>query len=387
MAVWKWEAVDEKRGVHRGIWEEADENLILSRLWKEKLYPVHIRRMIFGWLWIRRGAWNRKLYWSRTARKIGTLLQTGVSLLIILEIMADKEVYPARKRLWKKVSAVVQTGNDFSAGLKGFYPSPGKFLELMMMTGEKTGTLAACLLEAAGELEEEYFFEKRIKTAMFYPVLLLITAVTVVYILSILVLPMYENLFLGLNADLPLISRLLFKVGSNLPWIIGLAGVTAAGFQWLKKRRFWGLPGMGKIQKLRSVMQFCSTLHRFMDAGLPLLESLSLLEQIVKEDQLAKLVRELKFAVSEGKRISPVLEANGYFPAEAAALLGVAEESGKLSEMLAHVAEMNKRELQENLESYSRFVEPLLILGMAGLVGIVAIGVLMPIFDMSMHIQ
>jgi len=387
LAVWKWEAVDENRGVHRGAWEETDENAVLSRLWKQKLYPVRIRKLIFSWLWTQRGAWDRKLYWARTTRKIGTMLEAGIPLLTILEIMADKEKVPSRESLWKKVSRVIQTGDDFSEGLKEFYPPPGEFLEIMIKTGEKTGTLAACFLEAAGQLEEEYFFDKKMKTALFYPVLLLVTALAVVYILSILILPMYENLFQGFNAELPYISKLLINAGSKIPWIIGIVILSIAGLRRFRKKRLRGIPGMGRINKHKAVMQFCSILRRFIQTGLPLLESFTLLGQMVKDKELEKLIRELKFAVAEGKKIFPVLAGSEYFPPEAAAMLGVAEESGRFSEMLAYTAQVYQRELQEGLESYARIVEPVLILGMAGLVGMVAVGILLPIFDISMHIQ
>jgi type IV pilus assembly protein PilC len=387
LTVWKWEAVDENRITHNGIWEETSENLIAARLWKQKLYPVRIRHTLWGWLLLRRGAWNGKFYWSRTARKIGTLLAAGIPLLAVLDIIADKEVNLVRKSLWKKVSVVVQAGDDLSVALKGFTPPPGEFLEAMVRTGEKSGALAACFLEAAAQMEEEYFFEKKMKTALFYPGMLLLTALAVVYFLSIFVLPMYEHLFQELNAELPFISRMLFKAGADLPFLLGLAVIAAVIFSRLGRKRSWEIPAWGKMRKYKAVTQFCSVWERLLKAGVTLPESLILIGQIQTEREIIRLTRELKFAVEEGQKIAPVLAGSAYFPAEAAAMLGVAEESGRLDEMLGHTALIYKKELQERLEIFSRTIEPLLILGMAGLVGIVAIGVLLPVFDLSAHIQ
>ncbi len=386
MTVWKWKARDEQGKVQWGIEEEQEEGTLISRLRRQKLYPVSIKPVVLSWLW-QRGFASPKLYWSRTARKFGTLLEAGLPLLVIMDLIKDQEKNRFRQNQWTKAAVLIGAGYDVSDSLKVFFPSPGLFFQSMVLAGEKSGTLAACFLETAKQLEEEYFFEKKIKTALFYPSLLLAAAIAVIYLLSTVTLPMYEKLFAGLNADLPLLTVILFKAGTAIPYLLGAGIAILALLVLLKKKRPVYLPGSGKIVKLKTLLNFCSVFHRLLEAGIPLLESLHLLKRITKEKELSLLINQLLSAVTEGRRLSPVFAASKYFPGETAAMLAVAEESGRLAEMFEHVAVHLKRELEESLEYFARLLEPVLVLGMAGLVALVAVGVLLPIFDASTHIQ
>jgi len=384
--VWKWKARDEQGNVQWGIEEEQEEGALISRLRGQKLYPVSIKPVAWSWLW-KRGFANPKLYWSRVAGKFGALLEAGLPLLVIMDIIKDQEKNRFRQNQWTKAAVLLGAGYEFSASLKVFFPSPGLFFQAMVLAGEKSGTLAASFLETSKQLEEEYFFEKKIKTVLFYPSLLLAAAIAVLYLLSTMTLPMYEKLFAGLNADLPLLTVILFKAGSGIPYFLGIGTVILVLLVLIKKKRPVSWPGTGKILKLKTLVNFCSIFHRLLEAGIPLLESLSLLKHITKEKELSLLINQLSSAVREGQRLTPVFEASKYFPREAAAMLAVGEESGRLAEMFEHVAVHLKKELEENLEYFARLLEPVLVLGMAGLVALVAVGVLLPIFDASTHIQ
>ncbi len=385
MSLWKWKAIDQKGITHQGLWEEQDDQVILSSLAHKRLYPVSIKRLFFRSLLLGRG-YNHKLYWARTARKIGTLLEAGIPLLTITDIMAAKEACPYRQNQWQKVSDSIQAGKDLSRSLREFNPPPGNFLEAMVQAGERSGTLDSCLLETAGQMEEEYFFDKKIKATLFYPMLLLGIALTVVYVLSRFVLPMYEELFSGLHAELPMLTRILFEVGTVMPYFIVGSATLGMVMIFLRKGKVISLPGTGNILRFRALMQFSTVLYRLLESGLPLLQCVNLMEEITQNEQLNKIIVRLKYTVQEGKRISPVFRTNGYFPIEAAMMLEVAEESGRLDEMLKYSATYFRKELEEQLAMYSRVLEPVLVLGMAGMVAIVALGVLLPIFNLSTHI-
>lgn len=388
MGLWKWKALDEKGNIHQGVWEENHANSVVAHLRRQKLYPVRLRRSILGSLKAKFCTQKDKIYWARICRKIGTLLEAGIPLLTVLDVIAEKESNPLRKNRWQKVNQRVLAGNDLSTSLKGFNPRPDFFLKSMIKAGEKSGTLADCFLDVAGQMEEEYFFEQKVKTAIFYPMLILIVALIVIYILSIVILPMYETLFQGLDADLPFITKALFKVGASIPFLFSLVLLLfILGRILPRKNKPRIIPGTGQVRRYKALMQFCALLGRLLNAGLPLLDSLTLLREITKTTELYRLIAELELAVKEGRRLSPVITAYEFFPMEAAKMLSIAEESGRLSEMLNYLATMFRQELEEKLQRYTRFLEPVLVLGMAGLVGLVAIGVLLPIFDVSMHIR
>lgn len=387
MILWKWKALDKEGNIYRGVWEDNLVSSVVSQLRKQDLYPINIKRSNYSFLWLKLNSSRSKIYWARTSRKIGILLEAGIPILTILDIIAEKETNPLRKNRWLKVSQRVLAGKDLSASLEGFTPSPGFILESLIRAGERSGTLAKSFLDGADQMEEEYYFEQKVKTALFYPSLLLIIALIVIYTLSMVILPMYETLFQGLDAEVPLLTKALIKVGASIPFLCGLLLVGLIGRFLVRKEHPWVIPGTAQIRRYRDIRQFCALLGRLLNAGLPLLDSLSLLRQISKERRLLQLLTELELAVKEGKPLSPAILKHGFFPTEAAKMLEIAEETGKLSEMLVHMAAMFRQELEEKLERYTRFLEPVLVLGMAGLIGLVAIGVLLPIFDVSMHIR
>ncbi|NLM22055.1 MAG: type II secretion system F family protein [Peptococcaceae bacterium] len=387
MKLWKWKAVDERGKMQSGLIYCRGEDMAINRLRSRNLYPLFLRAAVFSSLWLRAGNRRGQKYWARIARQIGTLLDAGLPMLTILEILQTRETNSFRQNQWLVVYNQVKAGYDLSSALKEFIPSPGPFVQAMITAGERSGTLAFSLLEVADQLEEEYYFSRKIKGVLFYPCLLLILALTVLFTLSSIVFPMYNELFQQTNAQLPILTRGLMHFGSSIPYLL-LIIIFFGSITMFKNRKkmVWTMPGMQQIMKGKALQQFCTLFAKFINAGIPLLECLMLLESIVWRQELIQLLDQMKTAVREGRRITPVLENSSFFPPVGAKMLGIAEESGRLSEMLNYLAKVFKQELEEKLEQYPRVLEQLLVIGMAGLIGLVAVGMLLPVFDLSTHI-
>lgn len=396
MALWRWTALDGQGKTKKGIWEESSRSLIVGRLREQKLYPLNIQKDFIRscLFWVL--ATKSKLYWSRTSQKIGSMLEAGIPLLTVLEIISDKENDIHLKRAWQKVYQSVLGGNELGSSMQGIKPPLGHHWQALIIVGERSGTLTKSFLEISTQLDEEYEFEQKIKTALFYPLLLLSIAIIIVYTLSVMVLPMYENLFNNLEAELPLITTLIFTAGSFIPYIIAIFLVLIGVLVFFRARHgqtkskisyLYYLPGIGQIMKYQEIVLFCSILERLLNAGMPLLQALNLLEEAVRGWDMKKLISDLKFEVNEGKRLAPVFLVNSFFPAEAAKMVGVAEESGRLSEMFGYMTRIFRKELEQKLQQYTKLLEPLLVIGIAGIVGLVAVGVLLPLLEMSTYIR
>lgn len=396
MTLWRWKALDEQGKSIKGIWEENSKESVVARLRKQKLFPISIHKDFLWSFLIRLSALDRKIYWSRAAHKIGSMLEAGIPLLTVLEIMADKERDRYRKRAWNLVLQDVREGNELSSSLQSFNPSLGPHLVALVTIGERSGTLTRSLLEISAQLEEEHNFGQKIKTALFYPSLLLVIAVAIIYFLSAFVLPMYVDLFDSLGAELPFITSLVFSIGTYIPYIlvVFISIISTLIFYNIRyhynnnrNRNYLSiLPGIGRIKKYQDIILFCSLMQRLLDAGISLPQSLNLLDEAVKGKEIKKLINNLKFEVNEGRRLAPVF-ALSIFPAEAVRMVGVGEESGRLSEMLGYMARIFRTELEQKLQSWMNLLQPLLIIWIAGIIGVVAVGVLIPIFEMSMHIR
>jgi len=278
-------------------------------------------------------------------------------------------------------------------------PSPNSFVLSMIKAGEYTGTLGKALSDVADELDQRLLYREKIKAALAYPVLLLTAVLIVLYVLSVWVLPMYEKLFISMGAELPVLTQVIFAGSRVIPFLFWSAlGVVAGGLLLLKlmepelwKKRLEHIPGklplIGKVYHLRDLVEFSRMLGRLLVAGIPLLEALRLTAGAVHGPEMLELINQLVLHVRQGKRMAPLLRASRIFPKEGAEMIAVAEEAGQLDRMLDYVTQMFRRELESQLDRLTRMLGPVLILALAGLIGLVAAGVMLPIFDLSSHLE
>ena len=393
-----WKAVDTNGIIRHGVWIGTEISEVQMRLRNEGYFPVVIRRS---------RNWQSVLLPSRTifqwnyfTRKLATLLETGIPLLQALEIMTfHEEKLTFQLEQWKSIKERVAEGSDLSEAMSLLNPSPNSFVLSMIKAGEYTGTLGKVLSEVADEADQEYVYQKKIKAALAYPMLLFFAVVVVLYVLSVWVLPMYEKLFMDMGAELPFLTRVIFACGHKLPLFLwsGLGLITGGSLVlrltspdlWKMRLEYilGRLPLIGKVYRLRDLVQFNRMLGRLLVAGIPLLEALCLTAGALRSPEMLELINQLVLHVRQGKRMAPLLRASRVFPKEGAEMIAVAEEAGQLERMLHYVTQMFRRELEDQLDRLTRMIEPALILAVAGLIGLVAAGVMLPIFDLSSHLQ
>ncbi len=392
-----WKAVDVNGLIQQGKWVGDDISEVQSRLRNEGYFPVAIRA---SRNWQSIFSFSKNFQWSHFARSLATLLEAGIPLLQALEIMTfHEEKLTFQMEQWKSIKERVEEGSDLSEGMSLLRPSPNAFVLSMIKAGEYTGTLGKVLSDVADELEQENVYQKRIKAALAYPMLLLITVVVVLYVLSVWVLPMYEKLFAGMGAELPFLTRVIFAGGRALPFLLwGTLGLVTSGLLVLRLMGpdLWKkclehileeLPLIAKVYHLRDLVQFSRMLGRLLAAGIPLLEALRLTAGAVRGSEMLKLINQLVLQVRQGKGMVSLLRVSKIFPKEGAEMIAVAEESGQLDRMLEYVTQMFHRELEDQLDRLTRMIGPALVLALAGLIGLVAAGVMLPIFDLSSHLE
>jgi len=393
-----WKAVDVNGIIQHGVWVGNELSEVQTRLRKEGYFPVGIRT---SWDWQSVALQARvKMQWSHFARRLSTLLEAGIPLLQALEMMTfHEEKLTLQQEQWKSVKEYVEAGSDLSEALSLLHPSPNSFVLSMIRAGEYTGTLGKVLSEVADELDQEHAYQKKIKSALSYPLFLFCAVFVVLYVLSVWVLPMYEKLFISMGAELPFLTRVIFACGRKLPVVLwsGLGLITSGLLVmrltspelWIKRleRSLGHFPLLGKVYRLRDLVQFTRILERLLSAGIPLLEALRLTVGTLRSPEMLELTNQLVLSVRQGNRMAPMLRASQVFPKEGAEMIAVAEETGQLDRMLHYVMQIFRSELEEKLDRLTRMIEPALILAVAGLIGLVAAGVMLPIFDLSSHLE
>ncbi|HZK83871.1 MAG TPA: type II secretion system F family protein [Desulfosporosinus sp.] len=393
-----WKAVDPNGIIQNGVWVGNAISDVQAHLRNQGYFPIVIRTSR-TWQSIVSPS-SRNFQWSHFARRLATLLEAGIPLLQALEIMTvHEETLTAQMEQWKSIKERVEEGSDLSEAMSLLNPSPNSFILSMIKAGEYTGTLGKILGEVADESDQETIYQKKIKVALSYPLFLFIAVIIVLYVLSVWVLPMYEKLFTSMGAELPLLTKVIFAGGRFLPEFMWLVlGLLSSGLLVLRftspglwKKRLehllGHLPFVGKVYRLRDLVQFSRILERLLSAGIPLLEALRLTVGTLRSPEMLELTNQLVLSVRQGKRIAPLLRTSKFFPKEGTEMIAVAEETGQLDRMLHYVTQMFRRELEDQLDRLTRMVEPILILAVAGLIGLVAAGVMLPIFDLSSHLE
>ncbi|WP_068963428.1 type II secretion system F family protein [Desulfosporosinus sp. BG] len=394
----RWKAVDANGIIQRGVWVGNELSEIQTRLRNAGYFPVVIRPSRNWQSFFL--PYSRNFQWGQFARRLATLLEAGIPLLQALEIMSFHEAkLTFQLEQWKSIKERVEEGSDLSEAMSLLNPPPNAFVLSMIKAGEHTGTMGKVLSEVADESDQEYVYQKKIKAALAYPLLLFFAVVIVLYVLSVWVLPMYQKLFIGMGVELPFLTRVIFACGRKLPVVLwsGLGLLTTCLIvlrftspdHWKMRLEylFGRLPLLGKIYHLRDLVQFNHILERLLSAGIPLLEALRLTVGTLRSPEMLELTSQLVLSVRQGKRMAPLLRASRVFPKEGAEMVAVAEEAGQLERMLQFVTQMCRQELENQLDRLTRMIEPALILVVAGLIGLVAAGVMLPIFDLSSHLE
>lgn len=393
-----WKAVNAQGIMEHGVWVGDEIKEVQTYLRNEGYLPVVIRT---------RRTWQRaalpfetNFQWSYFARRLAILVEAGIPVLQALEIMTfyeEKSTFQLEQ--WQSIKERVAEGSDLSEAMSLLNPAPNSFVLSMIKAGEYTGTLGKALSEVADESDQEGVAQKKVKAALAYPLLLCLAVVVVLYVLSVWVLPMYEKLFTGMGVELPFLTRVIFTCGRKFPVFLGSGlGLSTGSLLVLRligpelwrirlERSLGRLPLLGKVYLLRDLVQFSRILERLLSAGIPLLEALRLTAGTLRSPEMLELTNQLVLAVRQGKRMAPLLRASRVFPKEGAEMIAVAEETGQLDRMLHYVTQMFRRELEDQLERLTRGIEPTLILILAGLIGLVAGGVMLPIFEISSHLE
>ena len=393
-----WKAVATNGEIRQGVCEVAEVAYILTWLREQGLLPLKIkpRRVRLRSFLARK---NPKRQWAVFIRRLAIALEAGIPLLKALDIITLHVPSKNQGILWQGIKEQIQRGSDLSEAFQSVSPAPSLFIQSMVKAGEKAGTLAKTLSEVADDLEQECLFQRKIQGALTYPLLLLGTVFMVILVLSLWVLPIYDKLFTSLGTQLPYLTVVVFALGRQLPIVFAtviLLGLSGMLYLKLSRPRTWQelisnfvirIPLFSSIFKLNELIRFCSVLGGLLSAGIPLLETLQFTEDSVVSSQMRQLVKKVFIGVRQGKSFTEVLKGLPLFPSDACEMLVVAEEAGKLDLMLQRLAIMFRQELEEKLDRLVHLIEPTLIVGSAGLIGLVAVGILLPVFEISTYVQ
>lgn len=329
-------------------------------------------------------------------RQLSTLLGAGVTILKSLDIIkqqaSSRKLYSVLSDLQKKMEA----GLSFHEAMS---KHPKIFSELwvnLVESGEASGNLAVVLSRLAGYLERNAAFKSKIISALIYPLILLVACVGALLFMTIKIIPTFAELFKGFNVELPVLTKVLISISMfTKDYFLFIFGGFALGI-WLFSRYLatkegqrnfenflFGLPLIGEFFRAFVVERFTSEMSTLVESGVPILYSLEISEHSVGNLVLSEIVHNIKEEVREGKPLSQPMEKSGFFDPMAVQMVAIGEEIGELSSMFKRLNVFYQEYVDTFLTRITAMFEPAMLIFMGGVVGLIVVGIFLPIFQIS----
>lgn len=329
-------------------------------------------------------------------RQLATLLGAGVTILKCLDIIsqqvASRNLYAVIRDMQKKMEAGYSLHEAMAK-------HPKVFSELwvnLIESGEASGNLAMVLNRLATYLERNAAFKKKIISALIYPALLFCAGTAALLFMTIKIIPTFGELFKGFGVTLPPLTAMLMAVSGFLRqyWIY-IGAMIAVGIFLLRRfiktpagRRsyekfLFSLPIFGDFYRAFVVERFTSEMSTLVESGVPILYSLEIAEHSVGSVTLADIIRRIKEEVREGKTLSQPMDKSGFFDPMAVQMVTIGEEIGELSNMFKRLNVFYQESIDTFLTRFASMFEPIMLLFMGFVIGIMVIGMFLPIFQIS----
>jgi type II secretory pathway component PulF len=334
-------------------------------------------------------------------RLLSSLLAAGVPLSRALTILVKESSNPAAAAKWKEVHDMVIDGMSLATAMSKSPDTFPRVYTAMVEAGEAGGFIDVVLAQIADFQAREKELKGKVLTAMLYPCILLVLAIGVLVVLLTFFIPKFQTVFNSLHGNLPLITQIIIGASHvirsyGLIVAVVIVVVVMMVRNWFvseKGRRVWETillraPLVGPLTAQFAMARFCRMLGTLLGAGVPLIQGLNVARKSIGNQILVDAVERAIQAVQQGGRLGQSLaECKGLFPGSALEMISVAEESGKLDAELVRIANVTEGDLDRHLKTAVAFAEPAMLFFIAAFIGVIFIGMLLPILTMSEHIK
>ncbi|MFA9555952.1 type II secretion system F family protein [Evansella sp. AB-rgal1] len=332
-------------------------------------------------------------------RQFATLLKSGVSIVDSTAILSKQTSSKALMRALENIEEDLLSGNAFSeAASKQKKVFPPIFIN-MVRAGEASGSLEESLDQLALQFEKQHETKQKVKSALAYPIVIAIVAVLVVIFLLTSVVPMFAAMLSDLGGELPAITVFVLTVSnivSSLWWLL-LIGVLllSIGIWMIQKNAdskyyldyfLLKLPIFGQLLQKAALARMSRTLSSLFSSSVPILQSIKIVEKVIGNEVIAHTLKQSRNALEEGKRLTEPMKDNWVFPPLVVHMISIGEETGSLDQMLGKVADFYEKEVEYATDRLKALIEPLLIVILASVVGVIVISIIVPMFQIYSEI-
>ena len=329
------------------------------------------------------------------SRQFATMINSGLSLLRALTILAEQTESKALAEIIGQVRNEVEQGTALSTSLAKHPKTFNRLYVAMIKAGEVGGFLDKVLLELADSIEKEVELRGKVRSAMTYPIAVFAMVIMIVAAMLVFVVPQFETLYSQLGGQLPFLTRILLGASRFVAGWGGGVVVIAVVVGVIAFRRFHATPAgrfavdraklrapvFGPLVQKTVLSRFSRTLSTLLGSGVPILQSLEIVSETVNNDVVSRAVKDVQDSVREGESLAVPLAKHSVFPPMVVQMLAVGEETGAIDVMLDKVGDFYDAEVSAAVDSLTSLIEPILIAVMGSVVGGMVVALYLPMFN------
>lgn len=351
-------------------------------------------RKIRGPAWLRPGHRVGPKTLAVFSRQFAVLLDAGLPLLQSLEILSVEGQHSGLRKVLLQMRAEVEAGSGLAEAMKRRPHAFGDLYVNLVASGEASGALHTVMDRLATHVEKVAKLRNQVRSALTYPVAILTVAAAVVFLILWKVIPVFQHLFDDMGGNLPILTRIVVGIsqfiGAYVLVLLALAGAAAfAAKRLLGTRRgriaadrlLLRLPVAGKLMLRIVAGRTCRTLSILLSSGIPILSALSIAADAAGNVVVADALRTVRREVEQGRPINRSLRRTGIFPAMLCQIVYVGEQTGTLSPMLTRIADFYEEEVDNDVDSMMKLLEPALISILGIVIGIIVISMYLPMYS------
>lgn len=328
------------------------------------------------------------------SRQFATMVNAGVAIVRALAVLQEQTQNPRLKKALIQISADVQEGASLSEALEKHPQCFDKLYRSMVEAGEIGGVLDEVLNRLAKVLEDIARLKNQVKSAMTYPVAVGVLALLVFVAMTVFIIPVFAGIFEGLGVELPALTQFMLDLSKIMrSWKIFIPIGIVMGLVYALKQYYTTYAGQRQIDKIlltmpivgdltqkNSVARFCRIFGTLTRSGVPILSTLDIVRDVAGNSIIADAVEGCKQEIQQGGMLSIALARPNVFPALAIQMISIGEETGELDAMMMKVADFYEEEVEQAVKALTSVLEPIMMVVIAGIVGLILVSMYLPMF-------
>jgi type IV pilus assembly protein PilC len=328
-------------------------------------------------------------------RQFATLIKSGVTVVDATGILAVQTESKSLKKALLVVEQDLREGNPYSEAVAKHNKIFNSMFINMVKAGEVSGNMDVTLERLADDFEKQHDTRSKVVSALTYPAVIGVLAICAVIFLLVGVVPTFVTMFEDMGAELPGITKLVLNASEFMQsfwWLISLLVlVLVFSIIYIKKNKktkyyldyfLLRMPVFGNLLQKAALARMMRTLSSLFSSSVPILQAMSIVERVVENEVISKVIRESRDSLEKGRSMTEPMKTHWAFPPLVTQMILIGEGTGALDAMLSKIAEFYEKEVEQGTDRLKSLIEPIMIVFLAGVVGVIVMSIMMPMFSM-----